>query len=143
MIRVSLALFGLLLGGFPAHSHPAFPPRHVVLIVWDGMRADFVTTENAPNLSKLAHSGVTFSHHHSAYLSATEVNGTAINTGCFPGHGGLIGNTEYRPEIDPLKPTHTEIVESIRKGDAVTHGHYLRVPTIAEIVRRAGGKTVV
>src|SRR5205814_1064591 len=91
--------------------------RKVVVIVWDGMRPDFIDGTNTPTLFKLAHEGVTFTRHHSTYLSATEVNGTAIATGNYPGHSGLIGNAEYRPLLGARKPTHTEVVESIRKGD--------------------------
>ena len=51
--------------------------RHVVLVVWDGMRPDFVTEEDAPTLWKLAKAGIVFRNHHSVYPSATNVNGTA------------------------------------------------------------------
>jgi len=107
------------------------------------MRPDFINETNTPALTSLARQGVTFSHHHSTYVSATEVNGTAIATGCYPGHSGLIGNTEYRPRIDALKPTHTEVLASVRKGDEVSGGRYLRVPTLPEILRQNGGRTAV
>ena len=81
-------------------SVPA-PERHVVIVVWDGMRPDLVTPENSPTLTKLAREGVTFRNHHSVYLSATHVNGTAIETGMYPEHSGLIANYDYRPAIDP------------------------------------------
>jgi arylsulfatase A-like enzyme len=117
--------------------------RHVVVMVWDGMRPDFVTEHNAPTLYQLAQHGVTFAHHHSVYLSATEVNGTAISTGCYPAHSGIVGNSEYRPDIDPLKGVHTELPDVVRKGDGLTGGKYLRRATLAEIVRQAGGKACV
>src|SRR4051812_260343 len=117
--------------------------RKVLVLVWDGMRPDFVNERNTPSLSKLAHEGVFFSHHHSTYISATEVNGTAIATGSYPAHSGLIGNSEYRPGIDLLKPIHTEVVSVVRKGDEVTGGHYLQVATLPEIVREHGGRAVV
>src|SRR5207245_5797910 len=47
------------------------------------------------------------------------------------------------PEIAPLKSVRTEDPEVARKGDALTHGHYVRLPTLAEIVRGAGRKAVV
>ena len=117
--------------------------RHVVLIVWDGMRPDFISEQNTPALFELARRGVMFRNHHAVFLSSTEVNGTAISTGAYPAHDGIIGNNEYRPEIDPLKPIHMESPDAVRKGDQVTHGHYIRLPTIAELVRRAGRKAVV
>lgn len=119
------------------------PGRHVLLVVWDGMRPDFVAESNCPTLWHLAEQGVRFLNHHSVYLSATEVNGTAINTGAYPAHDGIVANSEYRPEIDPLKPIHTEAATAVRKGDRVTGGHYLNMPTLAEIVRSAGGRTAV
>src|SRR3989442_7049541 len=105
------------------------------------MRPDLVTEKNAPNLCELARGGVTFARHHSVYLSATEVNGTAISTGAYPARSGIISNHEYRPDIDPLKAIDTEAIAAVRKGDAVMQGHYLSAPTIAELVRLAGRKT--
>ncbi len=117
--------------------------QHVIVIVWDGMRPDFVTAEGTPTLYKLAHEGVWFDNHHPVYMSATEVNGTAINTGAYPAHDGIIGNKEFRPDIDPLKPVHTEEIDAVRKGDVVTHGHYIRVPTIEELLQQKGMRTAV
>jgi arylsulfatase A-like enzyme len=117
--------------------------RRVVLVVWDGMRPDFVTEQNCPTLYQLSRAGVTFAHHHSVYPSATEVNGTAISTGAYPVHDGIVGNHEYRPEIDELKEVRTESPDTAQKGDTLTHGHYVKLPTLAEIVRGAGRKAVV
>src|SRR5207245_877371 len=117
--------------------------RHVVVIVWDGMRPDFISEQNTPALAQLADRGVMFRNHHSVYLSATEVNGTAISTGAYPAHDGIVGNNEYRPQINALKPVHTEGLDTVRKGDELSSGHYLHALTIAEIVRRAGKRAVV
>src|SRR5881392_2592067 len=73
---------------------------HVVVVVWDGMRPDFVSERNSPTLCKLAREGVTFRHHHSVYPTATEVNGAALATGVYPNRNGLLANREYRPRID-------------------------------------------
>src|SRR5207248_5135228 len=77
--------------------------RYVVLIVWDGMRPDFVTARNCPTLFQLAQHGVLFQHHHAVYPSATEVNVTVLSTGVWPARSGIVGNNEYRPEIDPFQ----------------------------------------
>ena len=143
-MRIIIFLTGLWFGFGPGQgTFAASSPRHVVVVVWDGMRPDFVTEKNAPNLCGLAKDGVTFAHHHSVYPSATEVNGTAISTGVYPAHSGLIANHEYRPGIDKFKPINTEALTAVRKGDALTQGHYLRVSTVAEIVRQAGRRAVV
>lgn len=116
--------------------------EHVVLVVWDGMRPDFVRPQYCPTLYALASNGVFFRNHHPAYVSSTEVNGTALATGSHPGRSGVIANTEYRPEISILSTFATEGLESVRRGDLLTDGNYIRTPTLAEILQEAGIPTV-
>src|SRR5205807_2407865 len=94
-------------------------------------------------LWKLAQGGVTFRNHHSVYPSATIVNGTAINTGVYPSRSGIIVNHDYRPEIDSKKSIDLENVDVVRKGDELSSGKYLGVPTIAELIHQQGGKTAI
>ena len=117
--------------------------EHVVMMVWDGMRPDFVTEEYTPTLWKLSRQGVTFANNHPAFPSTTEVNGTTLATGVYPAHSGVIGNREFRPTIEPRKPVGTESVEAVSKGDAMSGGKYLAVPTVAETVQAAGFRTAV
>src|SRR5436190_1351958 len=91
-LRCCLAAL-LACGAWPSEANAN--NRHVVVVVWDGMRPDFVTEQNCPTLYQLARRGVTFAHHHSVYPSATEVNGTAISTGAYPDHDRIIANHEY------------------------------------------------
>jgi arylsulfatase A-like enzyme len=116
--------------------------RHVVVVVWDGMRPDSVTEEDAPALWKLAKEGVVFRNHHSVYPSATNVNGTALVTGAYPGRNGIMANHVYQPEIDNQKSIDVENPEVVKKGDALSGGKYVAFPTIAELVRAAGRPTV-
>jgi arylsulfatase A-like enzyme len=117
--------------------------RHVVIVVWDGMRPDFVSAETTPTLWKLAREGVLFRNHHSVYPSATNVNGTAIATGNYPGHSGILANHVYRPGIDPLKSIDVESAAVVQKGDEISGGKYIAVATLPELVRRAGRTTAV
>ncbi|HLZ09953.1 MAG TPA: alkaline phosphatase family protein, partial [Chloroflexota bacterium] len=68
---------------------------------------------------------------------------TALATGAYPQSSGIVANNEYRPGVELLKPFATEELEAARKADAITDGRYVRMPTVAEIVRRAGYRTVV
>jgi arylsulfatase A-like enzyme len=142
-MRSTIAALFLLVAARGCPLFAAGHARHVVLVVWDGLRPDLVTEQNTPTLYRLGQEGVVFQHHHSVYPSATEVNGTALATGMYPAHSGLVGNKEYRPQIDERTFIHTEALEAVRRGDAVSHGHYLLASTLPEIVRRAGGRTVV
>ncbi|HYR56983.1 MAG TPA: alkaline phosphatase family protein [Chthoniobacteraceae bacterium] len=143
-MRLAL-LFALLVALRSSAAEPVFHPRseHVVLVVWDGMRPDFITAEAAPTLHALAKSGTIFNDNHSVYITSTEVNGAAIATGCYPNRNGILANREYRPDIDPLRPFATENAAAIRKGDELRAGKYIRVPTIAELVQRTGQRTAV
>jgi arylsulfatase A-like enzyme len=122
---------------------PAKPERHVVVVVWDGMRPDFVTDQNTPTLWNLAREGVTFRNHHAVYPSATNVNGTAMVTGVYPGKSGILANFVYRPDIDSHHAVAIELPSVVEKGDQLSDGRYICVPTIAELVQRAGRRSIV
>jgi len=121
----------------------AKPERQVVVVVWDGMRPDFVTEHNTPTLWKLACEGVTFRNHHAVYPSVTMVNGTALATGVYPGRSGIIANHVYRPDIDPHHAVDVELQHVVSKGDELSVGKYIAAPTIAELVQRAGARSLI
>ena len=135
-------LFWILCASVTATASPK-AQRNVVMVVWDGMRPDFVSEQNTPTLWKLAHEGVTFRKHHAVYPSATMVNGTALVTGVYPGRNGIIANHLYRPDIDPHQAIDVELPPTVKKGDEVSRGKYILVPTIAELVQCARGRTVI
>lgn len=116
--------------------------KHVVVLVWDGMRRDFISPQYTPNLYRLVTNGVFFKRHHPVYISSTEVNGTALATGCNPATSGIIANQDYRPEVSVLGPTATEGIENIRQVDKMTGGRYVEVPTLAETLQENGIATI-
>lgn len=124
-------------------SYAAGKAKHVVVVVMDGLRPDSVTAEDMPNLAKLATGGTFFLRHHPVYVSSTEVNGTALATGARPNRSGVMANREYRPDVELLVPVDTQSEYAAWKGDQVSGGKWIRVETLPQIVRAAGGKTVV
>jgi arylsulfatase A-like enzyme len=142
MLRIAtLLVFVVCALGNAAES--AMPDRHVVVVVWDGMRPDFVSEETTPTLWKLAREGVTFRNHHAVYPSATQVNGTALATGVYPGRNGVIANYVYRPEIERARSISVETPTVVSRGDELSGGKYISVPTIAELIQRAGKRTAI
>ncbi len=131
---------GLVLGG---QGLAAERDSRVVVVVWDGMRPDFVSEQTTPNLMKLAREGVVFEHHHPVYVSSTEVNGAALATGVYPEQSGVIGNSEFRPQIDPQHKINTASLAAVRKGDRLSHHHFLAVPTLAESLHARGIATAI
>src|SRR2546423_13902971 len=142
-MRRTIAMGFFLLSASALAIMTAEPGRHVVVVVWDGMRPDFVSEETTPTLWKLAREGVSFRNHHPVYPSATMVNGTAMVTGVYPGKSGVIANYVYRPDIEVHVAIAVESPAVVKKGDQLSNGKYISVPTIAELVQRAGGRTAV
>ena len=125
------------------NSLAAGKATRVVVIVWDGMRPDFVSEATTPTLFKLAREGVTFNNHHPVFVASTEVNGVALATGVYPEVSGVVGNHEFRPRINAARSVNTEALATVRKGDELTGGRYLAVPTVAEILQGGGRRTVI
>lgn len=117
--------------------------EHVVVVVWDGMRPDFVTPQFTPTLYWLATNGVFFRNNLCAYISSTEVNGTVLATGVHPNRSGIMANVHYQPELDWDAGFGTEVLDPIRRGDLITDGHYLMTPTLAETLHAAGIPTII
>jgi len=101
--------------------------RRIIIFVWDGLRADDLTADIAPNYFALARSGVVFADHHAVYPTFTMMNSASIATGAYPGVHGFYGNVVYAPSakgrnakganIDFSSPAFIEdfgVVESVR-----------------------------
>jgi arylsulfatase A-like enzyme len=141
LIKNVLTMLAMVLLGREACA--AGKATHVVLVVWDGMRPDFVSEATTPTLFARARDGVTFLHHHPVYPSMTEVNAVALATGVYPQQSGLIANNEFRPAFNALKPVATDSLTVVRQGDELTGNHYLAFPTVAEILHEHGLRTAV
>src|SRR2546423_14394045 len=145
-LRKCLLIVISALSGHPASLVAAAStanPHHVVLVVWDGMRPDFVTEKYAPTLDKLARDGVRFRNHHAVYPTATDVNGAALATGCYPNRNGLAANLEFRPAINSRQPIDMGDPDSIKRGGEISGSKYLAVPTFVELLRTAGKKVAL
>ena len=138
--------------------------RIVVLMVWDGLRPDFVTQRDTPNLFRLAREGVRFDKHHAIFPTLTMVNATALATGAPPGINGLEGNVFYVPaeaapaigntppfEAKPGAPTIAKeskgqmvwaegarAIVNLNKADGFK-GRLIGLDTITQEVEREGG----
>ncbi len=112
----------------------------VLIVVFDGLQPSQVTPELMPNLSALAAEGVSFGNHHPVFPTVTRTNAASMVTGRTPGGHGLAANTlvvrEYLPHtaIPAMEPELTQV--------AVTTGHALLSPTLADILSTHGQEYV-
>jgi arylsulfatase A-like enzyme len=114
---------------------------HLVMIV-DGLRPDYVTTELMPRLTSLGQRGVVFRAHHAVFPTVTRVNSSSITTGAYPETHGLMGNSIYIPEVDATRPLDTaarENLEAVAKAD----GPLLTAPSLGQILQKSGRTVLV
>jgi arylsulfatase A-like enzyme len=129
--------------------------RIVVLMVWDGLRPDFVTKRDTPNLYDLGREGTRFDRHHSMYPTLTMVNAAALATGASPGVNGIVGNVLYlaplladkAPALDaklakPVMLENTPLLSDLN-GDGAFAGHLLGLDSVAQQVEREGGYVAI
>ena len=114
-----------------------------MIVVWDGMRPDYVRPQYTPTLHELARRGTFFKNHHSSYITSTEVNCTAMATGAYPSHSGVLANQQYRPDLNYLGVYGTENFDAVRRGDLMSNGHYLGASTLPEILQQHGIPTII
>src|SRR5207248_5139728 len=61
----------------------------------------------------------------------------------YPGRSSVIANYAYRPEIDRMHSVSVESPTVVAKGDELSGGNYISVPTITDLLQRAGERTVI
>ena len=104
MVLSALALILLTMAAGVRAQPPETSPtaRRVIVFVWDGLRADDLTPEIAPNYFRMARAGVVFADHHAVYPTFTMMNSASIATGTYPGVHGFYGNVVYAPAANCL-----------------------------------------
>jgi len=95
-----LCLFAACAPGASAPPAPPVPPpdRSVVILVWDGLRPDAITSADTPNLLKLRDAGTEFTDNHATYPTFTMMNAASFATGAFPDATGFYGNVVWQPD---------------------------------------------
>src|SRR5438309_11275272 len=119
------------------------PTERAFLMVWDGLRPDFVSAGQTPNLFALAEAGVWFERSYAVYPTLTRANSPAISTGCRPGRAGVPGNTFCLLAGGVLTTYTSGDVANLQRLAEADGRPVLLVDTLADRVYRAGGRTVV
>src|SRR5262250_388297 len=127
LAALPLMLFGVAASLQAQQQETGPAARRVIVFVWDGLRADDLTPDIAPNYFALARAGVVFADHHAVYPTFTMMNSASIATGAYPGVHGFYGNVVYAPsakgrnakgaDIDFSAPAFIEdfgVVEAVR-----------------------------
>lgn len=112
-------------------------------MVFDGMRPDQVTPEDAPNITRLIANGVLFNNHHAIYPTSTIPNSVAIATGTYPAKNGVPMNSIFIPDFYSRDIGLMESNQTLMEINNYMNGELIRVPTTVQIAQQAGLKTAV
>jgi len=114
-------------------------PRRAILIVCDGLGAEWVSEAHTPTLTRLLAGHRRAGDHRAVFPSVTRVSAASIATGCFPGRHGLEGNQMALVEASRIT-VHNVGAPSFRQTMRRVTGRTLRVPTMAERLAPSGGQ---
>ncbi|MBO6521964.1 MAG: alkaline phosphatase family protein [Rhodospirillales bacterium] len=115
--------------------------KRVVIVICDGLRADMVGAEHTPNLMRIAEAGVHCQNHGGVFPSTTRTTAASIATGCLPGTHGLQGNAIALDHGEGLK-VYSVGPPDFRDKLHAAKGRTLKVPTMSERVKDAGGAVI-
>ncbi len=99
LTRMVCCLFVLLLAACAAPPQKPLQPVYspLILISFDGYRADYISRGLSPNLAALAADGVRAQAMRSAFPTLTFPNHYTIVTGLYPDHHGIVNNRFIDP----------------------------------------------
>jgi len=115
--------------------------KRAVLVICDGLRADLLSPERTPNLSRMASEARSFTAHRSVFPSTTRTTSASIATGCHPAGHGLQGNAVALDEgqgLVALTVGAPDFRDRLRRATGAT----LQVPTLAQRLASHGGGIV-
>lgn len=124
----------------PAKTHLA---DHVVIAVFDGLRADMVRPDLTPNILRLAGRGTWFREARSVFPSVTRVATTSVATGAPPSIHGIVGNAFYHAEVLPDRVFDTSKATDIGLAQTFHDGRFVTADSFGDQLARAGRKLAV
>ncbi len=133
----------LLVACSPASQPQTSTARKQLLVIFDGLRPDYVTPEVMPNLYAFGQRGIVFTNHHSVFPTVTRVNTSSISTGSYPERHGLLGNSVFFPTIDPTRFLDTSDRSQMVRVNTATNGNLLLATTMGEALQATGRKLLV
>lgn len=124
-------LCAVLLGACANGAADRTAQTHVLVIVIDGLRPDYVTPDLMPTLYELGREGARAISHHPAYPTLTRVNAASLATGSYPARHGLMHNTVYFPGITSA-PVNTGDAPPLVRLEKETDGNLLTSVSVGE-----------
>ena len=116
--------------------------ERVVILIWDGMRPDFVRPELTPHLCAFAARSARYTRATGVFPTVTLANTASLVTGTYPDRHGIAANIFVGPPGDraPIDGTRRDDLGRLRRVNA---GRVLPCQTLTEAVVSSGKRMVV
>jgi len=160
LATIGFVLIAMMIPPGAAAAESRTHPRIFILMVWDGLRPDFVTQHDTPNLFALEREGVRFVRHHAQYPTLTMVNAATLATGAPPGIAGIYGDEMFLGStlkdlqvnlqgeglmqfaVGPAMLENTSLLANLNAPDALK-GNLLGLDSVVQEAAREGGYVAV
>jgi len=116
--------------------------NRTLIVFFDGLRPDYITKEQMPNLFAFKQDACFGTQHHSVFPTVTRVNSASYATGSYPGTHGILGNAIYIPEVNKTKAIGTGYGD-LNKIPEATSGPILTTISLGEVLQTAGEKMMI
>jgi predicted AlkP superfamily pyrophosphatase or phosphodiesterase len=116
--------------------------NRTLIVFFDGLRPDYITQEQMPNLFAFSQKASFGKHHHSVFPTVTRVNSASYATGSYPGTHGILGNSVYFPEVNKNKSVGTSYNDLTKVTNAIS-GPLLNAVSLGEVLDAAGERMMV
>ncbi|MGV3685755.1 MAG: alkaline phosphatase family protein [Daejeonella sp.] len=114
-----------------------------LIVFFDGLRPDYITEGNMPNLFAFKNKAAYGRQHHSVFPTVTRVNASSYSTGSYPGTHGLMGNSVYFPQVNKAKALNTGNALEVDEIAKATGDKVLTAASLAELLQQAGSSMMV
>jgi predicted AlkP superfamily pyrophosphatase or phosphodiesterase len=114
-----------------------------LIVFFDGLRPDYITAGNMPNVFAFKNKAAYGKQHHSVFPTVTRVNASSYATGSYPGTHGLMGNSVYFPQVNKTKALNTGNASEVDEIAIATGDKVLTATSLGEQVQQAGSHMMV
>ena len=112
-------------------------PRFVI-VVFDALRRDMITTERMPHLRRFIDAGCDFPSSRCVFPSATRVNAAALACGAVPTSTGVVANQFFDARVFGDKLFHTGKHDDMQAAERAYDGQFVTAPTLGELLAAHG-----
>lgn len=111
--------------------------NRTLIVVLDGVRPDYLSPENTPNIHAIGERGIRAKTHSVTYPTYTRPNSSTVSTGSYPKTHGIMHNTMWHPAMGE-DTFNVGSAAALRRFDSATGGRLFTTITLGEVLDAHG-----